>query len=167
MKIFQFFFLKRFQPKDEENQSLKDPYIEIGDLIKRSRLEQNLSIKELSNISKIPFSTIHAIENNIKEIIPRYPFTRSILLKLEKCLYLKEYQLTNLAKKEKIYKDKIHIKNIVVNKFDFVGSWYGNIIYLLILIISIFVLNNYYLRTRIIEFEFIENNTNNTNENSN
>ena len=167
MKIFQFFFLKRIRPRDEENECLEDPYIEIGDLIKRSRIEKNLSIKELSNISKIPFSTIQAIENNIKEIRPRYPFTRSILLKLEKCLSLKEYQLTSLAKKEKIYKDKIHIKNIVVNKFDFIGSWHGNIIYLLILIISIFVLNNYYLRNRVIEFEFIENNINNSNENSN
>ena len=164
MNIFHLIFKKKIDTKQEDQTVIDDPYLEIGILIKRSRTEQNLSIKELSDISKIPLSTINAFENNIKEIRPRYPFTRSILLKLEECLFLKKNQLTNIAKKEIVYSNKRVVKNFVVNKFDFLSSWHGNVIYLLILIVSIFILNNYYMRTRIIEFEFIEKNINNSEE---
>ncbi len=164
MKIFQLIFPKKVETKQEDQILIDDPYKEIGNLIKRSRIEQNISIKQLSDISKIPLSTINAIENNIKEIRPRYPFIRSILLKLEECLFLKKYQLTNIAEKEIGETKKKVGKSFVVNKFDFLSSWHGNVIYLLILIISIFILNNYYMRTRIIEFEFIEKNINNSEE---
>ena len=164
MKIFQLIFPKKVETKHEDQILIDDPYKEIGNLIKRSRIEQNISIKQLSDISKIPLSTINAIENNIKEIRPRYPFIRSILLKLEECLFLKKYQLTNIAEKEIGETKKKVVKSFVVNKFDFLSSWHGSVIYLLILIISIFILNNYYMRTRIIEFEFIEKNINNSEE---
>ena len=67
MKIFQEIFSKKNNIHTDKNEVLIDPYDEIGKLIKESRLENNLSIEELSNISKIPLSTIRSIENNIKE----------------------------------------------------------------------------------------------------
>ena len=48
-----------------------DIYCEIGKLVKEARIQNNLSIKELSHISKIPESSINSIENNIKELRPK------------------------------------------------------------------------------------------------
>ena len=65
-----------------------DEYIEISKLVKEARIQQNLTIKELSYISKIPERIINSIENNNKNVRPEYPFLRSILIKLEECLEL-------------------------------------------------------------------------------
>ena len=63
-----------------------DQYIEIAKLVKEARIQKNLTIKELSYISKIPERIIKYIENNNKNIMPEYPFLRSILIKLEEWL---------------------------------------------------------------------------------
>ena len=88
MKIFKIDFLKKnTKKKDEYNQSKGyDPYLEIGKLVKEARIQNGFSIKELSDISKIPESSINSIENNIKNLRPRDPFIRSILFKLESLL---------------------------------------------------------------------------------
>ena len=76
-----------FNKKTENNYSLNhggvDNYKELAKLVKESRIQQNLTIEELSSISKIPQQTIKSIENNNKKIRPKYPFIRSILIKLE------------------------------------------------------------------------------------
>jgi len=111
----------------------------------------------LSRISKIPISIIIAIENNERDLIPEYPFIRSILLKLEECLYLRKFRLVNLVKEDKNLKgDQIKI-NYLINKLDFFNSWQGNFLYIFIILISLLVLNNYFINSRTIEFKFIEN----------
>ena len=155
--------MKLFKLKDIENLNLKrkkesivDPYIDIGNIVKESRVKRNLSIEDLSILSKIPISTIVGIENNVKELIPQYPFTRSILLKLEECLHIKKFKLIKLIQKEnKLIKKKIK-RNFTFTKIDIFNSWQGGFVYLFIIIISIFVLNIYYLNNRVIEFKFIE-----------
>ena len=81
MKIFNINFSKNKKIILEEQNLIKkcDLYDEIAKLVKEARTQKNLSIKELSNISKIPESSINSIENNIKELRPREPFLRSIL----------------------------------------------------------------------------------------
>ena len=102
MRIFNINFQKNKKKIIEENDYSKkyDRYGEIGKLVKEARIQNNLSIKELSNISKIPESSINSIENNIRELRPRDPFLRSILFKLEKCLSLKNNTLVGLKIKE-------------------------------------------------------------------
>jgi len=153
-----FFNFKKFEKlKINKNiNSFVDPYINIGNIIKESRVKKNLSIEDLSFLSKIPISTIFGIENNVKELIPPYPFTRSILLKLEECLSLEKLKLIKLIQKEYIPKDKIKKRNFTFTKIDLFNSWQGSFIYLFLIIISIFVLNSYYLNNRIIEFRYIE-----------
>jgi len=63
--------------------------------------QKNLTIKELSYISKISERIINSIENNNKNVRPEYPFIRSILIKLEECLVLKKNTLLNLAVNER------------------------------------------------------------------
>ena len=152
MKLFNF---KKLNIK-KNNASIIDPYIEIGNIIKESRVKKNLSIEDLSFISKIPISTIFGIENNVKELIPPFPFTRSILLKLEECLSLEKFELIKLIQTDYITSNKRIEKNFTFTKIDLFNSWQGNFIYLSLIILSIFVLNSYYLNNRVIEFKYIE-----------
>ena len=70
MNILKKFFL--FNKKIENNKALNyelvDNYGEIAKLVKEARIQQNLTIQELSRISKIPEQTINSIENNTKKI---------------------------------------------------------------------------------------------------
>ena len=103
MFILKKFFL--FKKKSESNKGfskkLDDHYVEIAKLVKGARIKQNLTIKELSHISKIPERIINSIENNNKNIRPGDPFIRSILIKLEECLVLKKNTLLKLAIRER------------------------------------------------------------------
>ena len=155
MKLFNFKKFEKFKIKNNRVTTV-DPYINIGNIIKDSRVKKNLSIEDLSFLSKIPISTILGLENNVKELIPPYPFTRSILLKLEECLSLENLKLIKLMQKEYIPTNKIIKRNFTFTKIDLFNSWQGSFIYLFIIIISIFVLNSYYLNNRIIEFKYIE-----------
>ena len=135
-----------------------DRYIELSNIVKDARFNKNLTQEDLSNISKIPLFIIVAIENNEKELIPEYPFLRSILIKLEECLLLRKFKLVNLIKEEKTSKnEKIKI-SYLTNKFDLINSWQGNLMYIFILLLSLLILNNFYINSRTIEFKFIEKN---------
>ena len=154
MKLFNFKKFEKLKIKKKRD-NIVDPNINIGNIIKESRVKKNLSIEDLSFLSKIPISTISGIENNVKELIPPYPFIRSILLKLEECLSLEIFILIKLIKKDYI-PNKIIKRNFTFTKIDLFSSWQGNLIYLFLIIISIFVLNSYYLNNRVIEFKYIE-----------
>ena len=155
MKLFYFQKFKKFNIKKDRD-SIVDPYISIGNIIKESRVKRNLSIEELSSLSKIPISTLIGIENNVKELIPPYPFTRSILIKLEECLSLQKFELIKLIPKESIPINKRIKRNFIFNKIDLFNTWQGSFIYLFLIIVSIFVLNIYYLNNKVIEFKYIE-----------
>ena len=97
-----FFLLNvKTKNKNEANNEMVDDHKELAKIVKEARIRQNLTIKELSRISKIPERTIHSIENNIKNIRPKYPFIRSILIKLEECLVLKKNTLVKFAVSER------------------------------------------------------------------
>ena len=155
MKLSFFQEIKKFKLK-KNRESIVDPFINIGNIIKENRVKKNLSIEDLSFLSKIPISTILGIENNVKELIPPYPFTRSILLKLEDCLSLEKFKLIKIIQKDSIQTNKRMKRNFTFPKIDLFNSWQGSFIYLFLIVISIFVLNSYYLNNRIIEFKFIE-----------
>jgi len=155
VKLFCFQKFEELKIK-KNSDSIVDPYINIGEIIKESRIKKNLSIEDLSSLSKIPISTILGIENNVKELIPPYPFTRSILLKLEECLSLEKFKLIKLNQKDYIPINKRMKKNFTFMKIDLFNSWQGSFIYFFLIVISIFVLNSYYLNNRVIEFKYIE-----------
>ena len=158
MNIFKNYFL--FKKKPENNKSLNnevvDQYREIAKLVKEARIKKQLTIQELSRISKIPEQTINSIENNDKNIRPKYPFLRSILIKLEECLVLKKITLIKFAIQERstIKREK---KDFIIKKFDLLNNWQGSLLYFLILILSIFILKRYFiLEVDIIEIQQIE-----------
>ena len=155
MKLFYFKKFEKLNLKKNKG-IIVDPYTDIGNIVKENRVKKNLSIEDLSFLSKIPISTILGIENNVKELIPPYPFIRSILLKLEECLSLEKFELIKLIQKDYIPINKRIKKNFTFTKIDLFNSWQGSFIYILLIVISIFVLNSYYLNNRVIEFKYIE-----------
>ena len=171
MKLFNINFIKKNNKKvfesnksnesSESSESIEyDRYFEIGKLVKEARILNNLSIKELSEISKIPESSINSIENNIVDLRPKDPFIRSILLKLEKCLSLRTNTLIGLIIKEKNMLEKSKT-NYIIRKFDFLNSWQGSILYFLFLILILFFINRYFISNiNIIEIQIIEEKVN-------
>ena len=152
-----FLFNKNPENNRDFSNKVVDHYEDIAKIVKEARIQQNLSIKELSKISKIPEQTINSIENNIANIRPKYPFIRSILIKLEECLVLKKNTLLNLAVKErKILKKKG--KDFMFRKFDLINTWQGSLLYFFILVLTIFILKRYFiLNVNVIEIQNIEN----------
>ncbi len=111
----------------------------------------------MSGISKIPEQTIISIENNNNNNRPKYPFIRSILIKLEECLGLKKSILEKLAIREgeTTKKEK---NDFIVNKFDLINTWQGSLLYFFILILTVFILKRYFiLNVNVIEIQNIEN----------
>ena len=152
-----FLFNKKLDNNKVANHEVIDNYYEIAKLVKESRIEKKLTIKELSYISKIPEQTINSIENNNKNIMPKYPFLRSILMKLEECLVLKKNTLVKLAVREKKFFKK-EKKDYLVSKFDIINTWQGSLLYFFILLLTIFILKRYFiLNVNIIEIQNIEN----------
>jgi len=152
-----FLFNKKSEKNKEFSPGLVDQYLEIAKLVKEARIQRNLTIQELSYISKIPERIISSIENNNKNIRPKYPFIRSILIKLEECLVLKKNTLLDLAVKErKILKKEG--KKFVFRKFDLINTWQGSLLYFFILVLTIFLLKRYFiLNVNVIEIQNIEN----------
>ena len=152
-----FLFNKKSEKNKEFSPGLADQSLEIAKLVKEARIQQNLTVKELSYISKIPERIINSIENNNKSTKPEYPFIRSILIKLEECLVLEKNTLLNLAVKEtKILKKKR--MDFMFRKFDLINTWQGSLLYFFILVLTIFILKRYFiLNVNVIEIQNIEN----------
>jgi len=159
MNIFKnlFLFKKQSVINDDLNHGFVDQYGEIARLVKEARIQKNITIQELSGISKIPEKTLISIEKNNKNTRPKYPFIRSILIKLEQCLELKKYSLEKLAVREGEISKK-ESKDFIFNKFDLINTWHGSILYFFILILTVFILKRYFiLNVNVIEIQNIEN----------
>ena len=152
-----FLFNKTSEKNKEFNPGLVDQYVEIAKLVKEARIQQKLTIKELSYISRIPERIINSIENNNKNIRPGFPFIRSILIKLEECLALKKNTLLKLAVTERKILKKVE-KEFLFKKFDLINTWQGSLLYFFILVLTIFILKRYLvLNVNVIEVQNIEN----------
>ena len=159
MNIFKnlFLFKKQSVIDNEVSHGLVDQYGEIARLVKEARMQKNITIQELSGISRIPEQTLISIENNNKNTRPKYPFIRSILIKLEECLGLKINTLEKLAIKEGETSKKEN-KDFIINKFDLINTWQGTLLYFFILILTVFILKRYFiLNVNVIEIQNIEN----------
>ena len=157
MNILKNLLLFNKKKNKEFSTGLVDQSLEIAKLVKEARIQQNLTIEELSCISKIPERIINSIENNNKNIRPEYPFIRSILIKLEECLVLKKNTLLNLAVKERKISKK-EGKDFMFKKFDLINTWQGSLLYFFILVLTIFILKRYFiLNVNVIEIQNIEN----------
>ena len=153
----QFSFHEKVENQKVLNKRKFSQYGEIAKLVKEARIQKNLTTRELSFISKIPEQIIDSIENNNENNRPKYPFIRSILIKLEECLVMKKNTLVELivTEKETFKNEK---KDFLFSKFDLINTWQGCVLYFFILVFSIFLLKRYFvLNVNIIEIQNIEN----------
>ena len=153
----QFSFHEKVENQKVLNKRKFSQYGEIAKLVKEARIQKNLTTRELSFISKIPEQIIDSIENNNENNRPKYPFIRSILIKLEECLVMKKNTLVELiiTEKETFKNEK---KDFLFRKFDLINTWQGCVLYFFILVFSIFLLKRYFvLNVNIIEIQNIEN----------
>jgi len=152
-----FLFNKNTKKIKDLNHKVVDNYKEIAVLVKEARIKKKLTIQELSNISKIPSKTISSIEDNDKNIRPKFPFIKSILIKLELCLDLKKNTLVKISIPEKdVFKKER--RDFLLKKFDLINTWQGTIFYFFILILTIFLLKRFFIsNVNIIEIQNIEN----------
>ena len=154
---FLFFFNKKTQSNKDLDDELIDQQVEIARLVKEARIQKKLTAQELSYISKIPEQIINSIENNDANNRPKYPFIRSILIKLEDCLVLKKNTLVEKAtkKREIIKKEK---KDFLFSKFELLNTWQGSLLYFFLLVLTLFILKRYFiLNVNVIEIQNIEN----------
>ena len=159
MRFFKNLFLlkKKSLIGNKINHELVDQYEVIARLVKEARNKKNMTIQELSVVSKIPEQTIISIENNNKNIRPKYPFIRSILIKLEECLGLKKNTLEKLVIREGGTSKRENNK-FIVNKIDLLNTWQGSLLYFFILILTLFILKRYFIsNVNVIEIQNIEN----------
>ena len=154
-----FLFKKNSENNKGFNHEVIDQYLEIAKLVNEARIQQNLTIQELSYISKIPEQTISSIENNNKNIRPKYPFIRSILIKLEECLVLEKNILVKLAVRETETETfKKERKEFLVSKLDLINNWQGSLLYFFILVLTLFIIKRYFFsNVNVIEIQNIEN----------
>ena len=152
-----FLFNKNTKKIKDLNHKVVDNYKEIAVLVKEARIKKKLTIQELSNISKIPSKTISSIEDNDKNIRPKFPFIKSILIKLELCLDLKKNTLVKISIPERdVFKKER--RDFLLKKFDLINTWQGTIFYFFILILTIFLLKRFFIsNVNIIEIQNIEN----------
>ena len=152
-----FLFDKKNESNIGYNHKEFDQYAEIARLVKEARIKQNITIKDLSLISKIPEQTINSIENNNEKTRPKYPFIRSILIKLEECLDFKKNTLVKLIINEReIFKKEKN--SFLLRKLDLVNTWQGSLLYFFLLVVTIFILKRYFiLNVHVIEIQNIEN----------
>ena len=152
-----FLFNKKNTKNKDFNNKVVDNYKEIADLVKEARIKKNLTIEELSDISKIPVQTILSIENNNEYVRPKFPFIRSILIKLEECLELKKNILVKFATNERVIFKK-EKKDFLINKLDLLNTWQGTLLYFFILVLTLFIIKRYFIiNVNVIEFPNIEN----------
>ena len=159
MNILKNLFLlnKKSVIDNQVSRGLIDQYGEIAKLVKEARIQKNITIQELSRISKIPEQTIIYIENNNNKFRPKYPFIRSILIKLEVCLELKKNTLEQLANR-KGETNKKEKNDFIFNKFDLLNTWQGTLFYFFILILIVFILKRFFIQNvNVIEIQNIEN----------
>ncbi len=152
-----FLFNKKTKVKNDLNHREIDHYKEIAKLVKEARIQKELTIEELSIISKIPVRTINSIENNNIDFRPQYPFIRSILIKLEECLFLNKNTLVSLAIRE-VETYQREKKDFLIKKFDLINTWQGSVLYFFLLVLTLFILKRYFvLNVNVIEIQNIEN----------
>ena len=132
---------KRKGKSIEEKNSSK-PFLEACHLVRKRRLECQISRRELANKTKITVSVLEAIENGWAEKLPEEAYLGSMLNILAKELKLDRNTLNkilNECKKPSKGKD-VEIFN--PRKIDIFRTWHGGSLYLILLFSSIFGLNH-------------------------
>ena len=136
-----------FKKPLSDSSSLKDnpepnfEFLEAISLFTSQREKLGISLKELSAKTKISRNVLIAIENGWKKYLPEKTYLISMLKILEIELNLEKGSLNGLLlqtiNKNNLSKFKFKFINI-----DFLNSWFGSLLYFIIMLLSILALNS-------------------------
>ncbi len=109
--------------------------------MKDSRLKSGITINQLASKTKVSISVLEAIENGWQHQLPERTFLRQMLTSIEAELGLSKKSLVDILNKSKSPIKKKPLRTFTAAKIDLFRSWEGNLIYIILIIISIFLLN--------------------------
>ncbi|WP_413678219.1 helix-turn-helix domain-containing protein [Prochlorococcus sp. MIT 0916] len=127
---------------DETSKIVSDnDFSEAINLFKTQRKKAGISLEQLSNETKISRNVLIAIENGWKKYLPERTYLISMIKILETKLNLERGSLNGLSAK------KYNANNISRFKFnfiniDFLNSWIGSLLYVILMLLSILALNS-------------------------
>ena len=134
-----------FKKPLSDSSSLKDKpdpdfeFLESISLFTSQREKLGISLKELSAKTKISRNVLIAIENGWKKYLPEKTYLISMLKILEIELNLEKGSLNGLLLQT------INKNNLSKFKFiniDFLNSWFGSLLYFIIMLLSVLALNS-------------------------
>jgi len=126
--------------KDNNNADESTDLIEeAGAIIKSKRRELGMSKYDLAERTLITPYVIEAIENGWIEKLPEKTYLATMLNRLEEELNITENRLTNSIKKNS--KVDRNTRKSFIPSIDIFYSWKGNIIYIVLMLTTLFSLN--------------------------
>ena len=134
-----------FKKPLSDSSSLKDKpdpdfeFLEAISLFTSQREKLGISLKELSAKTKISRNVLIAIENGWKKYLPEKTYLISMLKILEIELNLEKGSLNGLLL-QTIKKNNLSKFNFI--NIDFLNSWFGSLLYFIIMLLSILALNS-------------------------
>ena len=140
---FNFSFKKKasnLTPLQDKNKEDSE-FLKAITLFKTQRNKCEISLEALSNKTKISRNVLIAIENGWKKYLPEKTYLISMLKILEIELNLEKGSLNGLLlqtiNKNNLSKFKFKFINI-----DFLNSWFGSLLYFIIMLLSVLALNS-------------------------
>tara|TARA_Y100001968_G_scaffold329286_1_gene378305 strand:- start:382 stop:900 length:519 start_codon:yes stop_codon:yes gene_type:complete len=138
------FSLKKDSSKlstSKQSQEFDYEFANAINIFTSQRKKLGISLEELSAKTKISRNVLIAIENGWKKYLPETTYLISMLKRLEIELNLEVGSLNGLLAKKVILDNLSKFKFKFIN-IDFLNSWIGSLIYLIIMFFSILALNS-------------------------
>ena len=114
---------------------------EAINLFKAQRKKSGISIDQLSNATKISRNVLMAIENGWKNYLPEKTYLNSMIKSLESNLNLERGSLNALSVQKNSDDNISRFKFNFIN-IDFLNSWFGSFLYVILMLLSILALNS-------------------------
>tara|TARA_B100001250_G_scaffold381497_1_gene373862 strand:+ start:139 stop:654 length:516 start_codon:yes stop_codon:yes gene_type:complete len=114
-------------------------FLKAINLFASQREKLGISLEELSNKTRISRNVLIAIENGWKKYLPEKTYLTSMLKILELELNLERGSLNGVLSQQVINNSLSEFKFINI---DFLNSWFGSLLYFIIILLSILALNS-------------------------
>ena len=135
--------------KDDSSENInienEESFLEACNLLRTQREQCNLSREDLSRKTKISIVVIEAIEKGWANQFPEKTFLKQMLLTIELNLYLPRNSLISILNKSNQNNETKVLKPIKIFtplNIDIYRTWHGNLIYFLLMFVSIYAINN-------------------------
>ena len=149
LKLFWKNYISEIINDQEANKVLNASLVDAGLIVKNRIKELGINRFSLSNRTLISPYVLEAIENGWINKLPEKAYLNSMLIILEKELDLPENSLVKFIQKES--QEKRRKEKSLIASIDLFSTWKGNLIYLIMMSLSLFTLNHINRKFLIVE----------------